>query len=365
MFNRRSAILIVRCLTIVIFCANLFVFAPRVQADDDRFTIDTNLNETVEVTGADLDEAIRAIKPSSALIGLGQVFVNVGNSKNINAYYIAAHAAWETGWGTSAIFKDKNNLFGYGAFDHCPYECALTFNTIEEGVVYAMTRVKEDYLTEGGKYYNGPNLRGMNVRYATDTNWGNGIVNIMNSLFRHATPSLSVKAIRQPNFPILIEGESLKIEVEIQNAGSEVWVVGDYLFVNEDNPWGMDDQLSLPRNIAPGETVGFSWMTGAFPKWGVYTTKWYMAKNKETFGQPVKISVVVLPKQLEEKRKELEDKVKEWGEKQLENIEGLITEWIQEQINKTVERTVDQICNPAIAMLPIAFAYIISKRKIL
>lgn len=144
--------------------------------------METNLTELANVSGSGLDEAIKAIRSDSPLIGLGQTFVDVGNSQGINAFYIAAHAAWESTWGTSRLAKEKNNLFGYGAYDRCPYECALTFNTKAESVEFVMAKVNADYLTEGGKYYNGPTLRGMNVKYATDQNWKNGIASIMNSL---------------------------------------------------------------------------------------------------------------------------------------------------------------------------------------
>lgn len=147
-----------------------------------EFDVDTDLNKPVSVTGEQLDEAIRAIRSDSGLIGLGNDFVRIGGDKQINAYYIAAHAAWESSWGNSTIAKEKNNLFGYGAYDSCPFECALAFNTKSESIEVVMTNVKRDYLTEGGQYYNGPNLRGMNVRYATDKNWMNGIASIMNSL---------------------------------------------------------------------------------------------------------------------------------------------------------------------------------------
>lgn len=150
--------------------------------DDGPFTVDSDLTHLATVSGAQLDAAIKAIRPDSPLVGLGQGFVDTGKKHSINAFYIAAHAAWESSWGTSQLARDKNNLFGYGAYDSCPYECAWTFKTKEECVDTVMLHVKTDYLTEDGKYYHGATLRGMNVSYATDQNWQNGIVSIMNSL---------------------------------------------------------------------------------------------------------------------------------------------------------------------------------------
>jgi len=146
------------------------------------YTVDSNLTELADVTGPGLDAAIKAIRPDSPLVGLGQTFVDVGRKHGMNAFYIAAHSAWESTWGTSPLAGDKNNLFGYGAYDSCPYECAWTFKTKQECVETVMPIIKADYLTEGGKYYNGPTLRGMNSKYATDQNWKNGIAKIINSL---------------------------------------------------------------------------------------------------------------------------------------------------------------------------------------
>lgn len=156
--------------------------AERVQDCPLSFDVDTDLNGFVPATGAQLDDAVRSIRADSGLIGLGEDIVRIAQEKEINPYYIAAHAAWESSWGNSALARDKNNLFGYGAYDRCPYECALSYATKAESVEQVMTKVKADYLTEGGQYYISPTLAGMNTYYATDKNWQNGIASIMNSL---------------------------------------------------------------------------------------------------------------------------------------------------------------------------------------
>lgn len=156
--------------------------AEEVGSCPPSFDVETDLNLVVPVTGQEIDQAISAIRPDSGLIGLGDDIVRIGNEKGINSYYIAAHAALESAWGNSALAQQKNNLFGYGAYDTCAFECAWTFDSKAESVEIVMTNVKKDYLTEGGRYYEGPNLKGMNVHYATDSNWQNGIASIMNSL---------------------------------------------------------------------------------------------------------------------------------------------------------------------------------------
>ncbi len=149
-------------------------------------------------SGISADAINEAFKNSGKLAGLGETFVNLESSiprapsplgiiiespneggRVMNALYLAAHAAWETGWGDSRIFKDKNNAFGYGAYDSSPYESAYTFASASDCINYAANKIKDSYLTQGGKYYNGPTLQGMNVEYAQDKAWAEGIASIM------------------------------------------------------------------------------------------------------------------------------------------------------------------------------------------
>jgi flagellum-specific peptidoglycan hydrolase FlgJ len=160
------------------------------------------LGATNDMTGAELSAAIKARRADSPLINLGPAFVAIGKELNINPIYIAAHAAQESAWGTSRLAKNKNNLFGWGAYDKAPYDSALTFRTKEEGIKYAMGKIKSLYLTQGGKHYYGANLAGMNVRYSTDKCtttkkqcWATKIADIMNTLILPPPPSaLSITA---------------------------------------------------------------------------------------------------------------------------------------------------------------------------
>ncbi|XVH33733.1 peptidoglycan-binding protein (plasmid) [Haloferacaceae archaeon DSL9] len=146
------------------------------------YTVDTDLRETLNIAGAELDAAVDAVSPGSPLVGLGETWVDVGNSEGINAVYMAAHAAHESAWGRSNIAQSKQNIYGWGAYDSDPYDGAKRFGSFDECVRHVMPRVREWYLTPGGRYYNGSTLRGMNVRYATDDQWAAKIASIMNSL---------------------------------------------------------------------------------------------------------------------------------------------------------------------------------------
>ncbi|MFC5971550.1 peptidoglycan-binding protein [Halomarina salina] len=147
---------------------------------------DTDLRVTEDgVSGADLDDAIVQVHGDCPLVGLGDTWVAVGQEQGINSVYMAAHAAWESGWGESSIAQEKHNIYGYDARDACPSTCADGYASFEDCIREVMPIVRDSYLTPGGTYYNGPTLDGMNVNYATDDNWDDGIESVMNSLAEH------------------------------------------------------------------------------------------------------------------------------------------------------------------------------------
>ncbi len=152
------------------------------------YTICSNLKNRAYVgglTGPQVDSAMHLIRPTNnGLYGYGQVFVDTARQLGLNPLYIAAHAAWQSGWGTSAVWLYKNNPFSYGPSGGCPYSCAVTYPSKTQGILSGMAYIKRDYLVSAGPYYTqyGPTLRGMNVHFATDSNWKYGIANLMTSL---------------------------------------------------------------------------------------------------------------------------------------------------------------------------------------
>lgn len=150
---------------------------------------------TTDVTRLDLrkpsglsDVQAEQLLKGTGLEGLGKAFVTAEQKYKVNAYYLIAHAAWESGWGKSRISREKNNLFGYMAYDRSPYESAHGFKTKADSIDRVASFVSKQYLNEEGRYYHGSDLRGMNVRYATDKNWKNGIAKVMLSLAKKTQP---------------------------------------------------------------------------------------------------------------------------------------------------------------------------------
>lgn len=108
-------------------------------------------------------------------------FENAEAAYRVNGYFLAAVAVLESDFGRSRIAKEKNNLFGWGAFDEDPYGKAWAFKTVEEGVNTVAAYLARDYLHPNGTYFSkkyGPCLKGVGERYATDENWAKKVLAI-------------------------------------------------------------------------------------------------------------------------------------------------------------------------------------------
>lgn len=151
------------------------------------YTVDTDLNGVVDIQGPQLDAAIAASVPGSPLVGMGEAFANAARIQGINAYYVAAHAAWDSTWGTNPVAARKNNLFGYGVTLACPFDCAVPFDTQQQSIEFVTAIVKADYLTPGGRFYTSPTLAGMEPIYSGNPDWADGVAATMN-LLRANTP---------------------------------------------------------------------------------------------------------------------------------------------------------------------------------
>lgn len=123
-----------------------------------------------------------------------EYFYYIEKQYNINGVFVAAVGIYESAWGTSKIALQKNNLFGYGAYDSNPYNGAYNFSNYSESIdLISRVFVKYYINPKGtsiyggekavGTYYNGSNLSGINKKYASDSNWANAVYSHMKYLY--------------------------------------------------------------------------------------------------------------------------------------------------------------------------------------
>lgn len=142
----------------------------------------TRRSSTFDVTVPSLVTAyeIDMILAGSPLAGLGRAFIEAEAESKINAMFLLALAVHESNWGSSVLAKEKNNLFGFGAYDSNPYHGAKVFASKEECVKHVAQFLREHYLE--GSYYRGKTIQSINLTYASDRAWGEKIFATMTRL---------------------------------------------------------------------------------------------------------------------------------------------------------------------------------------
>ncbi len=121
---------------------------------------------------------------SSKLKNTGNYFTGSQNQYGVNALIMVGIGANESGWGTSSICQNKNNLFGLNAVDSSPGTSASTYASVEECIrQFADGWMSRKYLDPKSGVYKGGFLgnkaSGVNVKYASDPYWGEKAANII------------------------------------------------------------------------------------------------------------------------------------------------------------------------------------------
>lgn len=122
------------------------------------------------------------------------IFYEMDKKYNINGVFLASIAIHESNYGTSTISKDKKNLFGYGAYDRNPYEYSIQFEDYNSGIETVAKSLAKYYLNPKGttiyeneiakgSYYNGPTVKDVNIRYASDPEWHTKVFKYMELLY--------------------------------------------------------------------------------------------------------------------------------------------------------------------------------------
>lgn len=106
----------------------------------------------------------------------GDAFIKASKASGLNPIYILAHAAIESGWGTSYMARNRHNYFGINCVDANPNAGYVMGNDIDAGIINGAVWISNNF------YKNGyTTLQSMkNGNYATDPNWAYKISSVMN-----------------------------------------------------------------------------------------------------------------------------------------------------------------------------------------
>lgn len=150
-------------------------------SDDLSNTSMLYLTNKTNLTAEELEYGLK----NTNLQGLGKDFKKAEEKYEVNAILLMGMAKHETGNGHSYLAKAKNNLFGFNAIDQDPINSANTFKDKGESIDHVAKFLKENYLSEDGKYYNGISTKSIGKLYASDPEWSNKVDYMMREVCRN------------------------------------------------------------------------------------------------------------------------------------------------------------------------------------
>jgi hypothetical protein len=103
------------------------------------------------------------------LVGLGKAFNHFSKEYDFNVLNNHAHASLESGNGTSKIARDKNNLYGWTAYDSSAYESATTFKNYVDSIENWSRLFNKYYLEPDGQHFRGNSEYAVNIVYASSS----------------------------------------------------------------------------------------------------------------------------------------------------------------------------------------------------
>lgn len=158
-------------------------FEEEIREEVKKMTVEDFLKMDLRTPSKLTSQQIAFIIDNTALEGLEKYYVQAEEENGVNALFILALSLHESGRGTSDISKEKNNLFGYQAYDSDPKKHAKEFKNKGESILFVTERLKTNYLTEGGIHHNGYDLPSVNKKYASDKQWANKVATHMYSIY--------------------------------------------------------------------------------------------------------------------------------------------------------------------------------------
>lgn len=142
-----------------------------------------NSSNLKQKSGVDADRLNKVLE-GTALYGLGDAYVQAEKQHGVNALFLTALTAQESGWGSSNRARTQNNLSGYAVYSDSSK--GRSFNSKTSSILTTAKLISNDYLNTNGKYYKGTDIFSVNETYCPDDDyvWANNINSIAKDLMR-------------------------------------------------------------------------------------------------------------------------------------------------------------------------------------
>ncbi len=147
-----------------------------------------SIRTKTSISGSTMDNFIKSLRSDysdSVIYGKCSSFVSLGEKYGANGALIFALACQESAYGISGYAKNRNNLFGWNAYDDSPNDASY-FSSVDVAIKEQMGRNLRKYADINDYRYNGTYVgskgSGFNLKYASDPYWGMKIAAIYYNL---------------------------------------------------------------------------------------------------------------------------------------------------------------------------------------
>jgi len=145
-----------------------------------RFTERDNIKtQDMRIKSQITEEQLREyLQQFSSLLGIECTLIEAQEKYKVNAIMLLAIIRLESGNGRSSLAVNQNNLGGITA----PRNSVTAFRSFDskrDCVMFMAKLLGEQYLTEGGSFFNGYTLPDINKKYAASNAWSTKVRDIM------------------------------------------------------------------------------------------------------------------------------------------------------------------------------------------
>jgi len=167
----------------------------------------------------------------------------------------------------------------------------------------------------------------------------------------------------QSDLLVAYPGEARQLELTLENVGQSTWKAdAHYSLGNGGNPWAAPARQELSGDVAPGQSMHWTWRVQAPATPGVHRSTWRMDHGDYGFGPTASFHIIVVPEKARELREALEKRIAEWRKQGERKVDELITQlqqeierWIREETEKRAKQFCPQVTG--LLLLPVLLAF--------
>jgi hypothetical protein len=147
-------------------------------------------------------------------------------------------------------------------------------------------------------------------------------------------PAIASQLLSHPLWPVIVEGDSLALQMGIKNTGLVSWTKTTATFYLHTDRLELERHFTLSQEIAPGATVTITQNLTGFDQSGISKIPlvWGIEyQGKQYAGQPFQLDAIVIPGWLRDRKSELAAQVRRWVAEQPGEVARLAAEWLNHQ----------------------------------